>query len=793
MLDLRDVSVQYPKITLTAFLVLLVIYGYGAWIAKSGGIVDKGSILNRDDPYYQMDQYVQAKQQEGFMGAECVPLILKFPGGIRGTDDLKKILHLHRDAEDAFGRRILSLAEAPNYKDTGEALLDVPYVGTEVLDDKVFDVKKWREDVRSDPAVYGILVGRRFDWASLLIYLPPGYDEMVEAWRIVEFIEGRRIGKLERLFKKDIHRKDGMIGVAGWIMGRWTTHQGLIRDKFFLISLGLVLTTVIFGLSTGSFRQALFTAVLVIIPAILMVRGSVGLLEKLGFDVRERVFILLAYANCIVQGISFSLHKFECLNRCRDWSKAKEVDYLIGITACIAIGGFITLYWFEVLTIRELGLLSALGVIYVLSLSVIILPAAYTLMPCTNGSTRRFELFSSIFDKTAHRCVCLHASLGPRKGVVLMAVILGGATIIPALLVARGKLATESRPLEYIHGSLAYETAQFLNRPGQVGFDFLELLAEPAARETKIYDPHFIAALRSYQQDLKAVAGAREVSSIVGTIEKISRESYGKPLPETANEVSEAIFLLEGNLSRAVARQLWYDRGIRLSASTDIEETDEARAFVSSCLKLAHRYPELKVSSFGKIALYPQTDLYIIMGKPKNLFSSQWVIVVVCAMMIFRKTKCMGADGGRCHWELLSGWGSLAMSVPFIFASGVMCLVMIIMHIPLDIVTAAITALAINASVDFAIYFVDSYQEALRDARDTGEAVTQALQDKGVIVIKDMLLNAVCFAPLLTSHFSPIRSLGWIMGVMLVFCCIGTLIVMPPFLMWATRENRARR
>jgi predicted RND superfamily exporter protein len=177
------------------------------------------------------------------------------------------------------------------------------------------------------------------------------------------------------------------------------------------------------------------------------------------------------------------------------------------------------------------------------------------------------------------------------------------------------------------------------------------------------------------------------------------------------------------------------------------------------------------------------------MGKPKNLFGSQWVIILACAGMIHWKRKRMFSCQNQCRWRLSPFWGGQTMSIPLIFSSAMMGLTMIILRIPLDIATAAITALAINASIDFSIYFVDAYQEALVDLEPI-EAVKVAMADKGRIVIKDMILNIVCFLPLCVSQFQPIKDLGWIMGVMLVFCCIGSLAVMPPFLIWATKREK---
>jgi predicted RND superfamily exporter protein len=122
------------------------------------------------------------------------------------------------------------------------------------------------------------------------------------------------------------------------------------------------------------------------------------------------------------------------------------------------------------------------------------------------------------------------------------------------------------------------------------------------------------------------------------------------------------------------------------------------------------------------------------------------------------------------------------MSVPFVFASALMLCVMVALEIPLDGATAAITALAINASVDFSIYMADAYQEGQATHGTHAGAVRHALSSKGRIVLADMLLNVVCFFPLTFSRFVPIHELGWIMMVMLLACGFGTVVLMPALL-----------
>ena len=60
---------------------------------------------------------------------------------------------------------------------------------------------------------------------------------------------------------------------------------------------------------------------------------------------------------------------------------------------------------------------------------------------------------------------------------------------------------------------------------------------------------------------------------------------------------------------------------------------------------------------------------------------------------------------------------------------------------------------------------------------------------EGRVIVNDILLNTICFSPLYFSPFAPIARLGWIMGVMIISCGFGALVIMPSFLRYAVRKE----
>lgn len=305
-----------------------------------------------------------------------------------------------------------------------------------------------------------------------------------------------------------------------------------------------------------------------------------------------------------------------------------------------------------------------------------------------------------------------------------------------------------------------------------------------------IYDPEFIDESYRFVSSLTGFSKVRELVTVLDTVALISRESYKKGLATERQELKDIFFLIESDLNPRVKEQFWFQKGIRVSITTATNYSKEMQTLSEAILEKSAQFKGLKASFFGTTALYPRFDEYVRDGKPWNVMSSQWLIVVVCAIWIFFRSYGNRNNTPYVMYGVRSG---LVMSVPFVFATSLMALVMMAFNIPLDIATATISALAINASIDFSIYFMAEYSHLVLVGKNRQEALSDSLSNEGRLVVEDSLLNITCFLPLLLSSFPPVAKIGWIMGVMLVACCIGTILLMPALLPICVGERRPRR
>jgi len=828
-----------PKLRsyLIVIITLLITIGpmlYGNIVAKKGGLMDD-SLLNHKDPYYLFDQQVKSFKTEGMKTGDPVAFVIPFTNGPT-ADSLAFVKKFTDDLKEKFPEfGILSLSIAANYHDTGTELLHEPYISGTTLEtlrsNPAAATEQWKAEIARDPAVYGLLIGKKFDHAIVTMLLPEGYDEIGVFRRTTEFLEQRSIPLWEWYLKNDIKPAGAYSRVlpAGWVVGRGLTDAALISDILTLSTVGLCIVAVAFFFSLITFRQTVI-ATSVVMLSFIWIRGSLGLLQLAGCNLYERVYFLLVYTALIISGISFAERKFSSYNdvradnpdlsRSEVWRLSRPVNELILMTGIISILNFGTLYQIQIRGILEIGIFSALGICYLLLLVLLYIPALHIII---GGETRPTALtwsdhfgarWNGLMKKVVLTCHKLvdpgypDATWNYRKAARRYLLLTGATVFVAVGLVSLDYLPgihkvfqfveIKTRALEFIRKTVVYKASEVLNKPGNYGFDRISVLIMPknAGTEAPVYSPEFLKRVEAFSREAAKLPDVNQANSIVDSVKVVSRESYKRDLPVTSQQAHDILQTIEWDLGPQVKEQLWFDRGVTLFASTSKDDTTVFAAISKNLIELAAKqFPDLEILPFGKMAIYPHGDHYISVGKPVNILTSQWIVVVVTVPWILWRNRRFGsAHSPIMHPERsrreLYGWRTgLVTNIPFVFASAAIVIVMIVMRVPLDQATACTTALAINAAVDFGLYLTADFQTAVLEGQNVREGLHYALVDRGKVIVMDIVLNSLCFIPLMTSSFLPVMRLGWIMIVMLLACGFGALVIMPALLPWCVKNK----
>ena len=622
---------------------------------------------------------------------------------------------------------------------------------------------------------------------------------------------------------------------AGWSLGRVFMTGSFYCSLFWILGCSIFLAALTFWMSFADVRQTVI-ALLTLVMGLIWTRGSIALLQWWGFTIEghmlhESVYFVFVFVSLIVSGISFTERKFDSYNgvrkenprlsRAEVWKKTKAnpmevVDERIIMTCAVAVFGFGTLYQIEIRQILEVGFFSALGLLFLLVFTLYLVPPLHILLGGEHSKKKNSlpDLWWRVLDWLVEKSYLI-ASSGKRnslksfkkRGWLAVSLVIGLLLIVSGLLVSDHIgwdkdfefIEIKTRPLEFIDETLVHEASRELNKPGKHGFDRLSFIIRPKSDKYSgpaVHNPDFLKKVNELQKRINSSSDltekVRQVYSVADMAKIVSRENYGVPLPQTKMQAIDSLRLIRSEIGMEGKEQLWCNNGVVIQVSVLGTDSNRMSSVLNRVLDMARDdFPSLQVDTFGKLGMYVRSDKYLRERKPMNAgMQNFWIFLFTFVWIAIRNWRFRAKD----QHLYLSGWRSGAViCLPFIFASSMIAILMMILRIPLDQATACITALTVNAAIDFSLYVVADYQALLLQGGDWKDAVKYAIQTRGRVVLIDVAINSACFAPLMISPFSPIARVGGIMMVMLIFCGIGAMVILPLALPLAVKVNDVKR
>ena len=788
----------------------------------AAGIV-QDALLDQQNPYYVAQQ--EANRSKGLRQGDPMSFVLSFPQGMEERD-MQQVLRMSQQLQRRFPQAVVwSLAsDSYAYSASAQALESRPHIdaGWLASDGKLhlpMAPEQWREEVAADPTAYGLLVGKDFRYAQILLFMPEGSNELDLVQQVAEYLEQRSISRLEwLLLKGDIKPAPEFhnVTLGGWSVGRGLMHFALMSDVLFYSTIGLVIATLAALLALKSLKQALYSSGC-IFASFVLVRGTIALAELLGIQafgapLAERVYFLLVLSAMIVAGISFNTRALERYNGLREqqpdadsgtlWAQVERHHLPLNVAALIAVLNFATLPQIGIRGIMEVGLLSAIGIVYQRILVSTMLPAlqiAFGGAPQEKAGElgllqRLWERSVQAFPRWSYAVITRLGRRAALASLLLCAVTVAGAgaVVLHDWLAQDKWILVQEKPIDYLPNTIVDRGRQLLNREGHIGFGRLSYFVQSKRAGKAIDDPLFLQRAAAFQQRVAALPEARGANSVLDTLAYIGKQEQSPVMPVSTQQARDRLRQVSWDLQQpALARYLWTDDGIAIYVSHPADNSTSLRAFAQQIEQLAAReFPDLRVLPYGPLHAYHQTDLYISEGKPLNVLLSFPLVVLCCGAWLGMRRRSSSAPAAQAA---LRPWATAcAMTVPFLFAYAAIVVLMAVFHIPLDQATACATALGINAAIDFDLYLIDDYRNALAKGRSPQQALHEALAERGYITLTDAALNGICFSFLMLSPFLPIQRLGVVMLVMLGTCAVGALLLMPALLPLCSRIPRPR-
>lgn len=459
----------------------------------------------------------------------------------------------------------------------------------------------------------------------------------------------------------------------------------------------------------------------------------------------------------------------------------RSVGAPIVITALTTAIGFLSLVTNPIVSIRHLGIFSAIGVAIAFVLSLIVVPAALVLLPPPSAARGDFSpRLSSSLGALAAR------SIRGRRLVIAATIVICvlGVSQVPRIQVDSNlqsffraddpvRVATDLIN-ERLVGSMAFYVAIDADQPGTMKkLDTLE-------------------RIRALQQRIDALPGVDKTISFVDYLELLDRGSQAGGGAEGDIIIGPDGEIVEGGAAGGTGMTFWENPAqlepvLQLVASspksfarvinpdfsrthilvrTTLARSSEIQALTSQIERFARQLfpPELRARPTGNLILVTRTASDLVEGQIASLAMATLVIFGVMALMFL---------------SLRIGFIAMIPNfVPVVVFFGLMGLT----GAPLNLGTSIIASVVLGIVVDDTIHLMSRLSAEIRETTDQEEAMVRTFSTVGKPALFTSVLLFLGFASLAISSFVPLQQFGILSATTIVTAIVTELALFPALL-----------
>lgn len=761
--------VYQPKSVLLALFLLTCFFAYHAQYIRLDSSIE--SLLPDDDPENQYYQEVRA-----LFGSDEVGVIGLVTDNIYTPDILQKIQRLTKEVEKVDGvESVLSLSNAVDpIADVTDPPLLMPQIPSSTI-----AAETVRKKLADRPIYLKNLVALDGKAAAINIFFAEmsndefmrrGIDETIQAIVDRENATARKENLPERLY------------YTGLPHFKVYSATAMSRDLARFIPLMLLFIALVLFFSFRSFRGVLLPTLTVVTS----LTWTLGIMVLAGSSLSLGSLALPPLI--LVIGVAYSLHvvaeyyELALPGRAVD-EVVLEALRAINIPALLAalttVLGFFSQVVNNIVSIREMGLYSSVGIALAFVFSVVLAPALLALMPLP---TRREHLFSQGLTLGLRRVVRLVIQRRRMVITLCLGAVLLAAWHIPAIQV-NSDFQSFFRASDPIR-----QATEVVNRH-LAGSMVFNVVVDGKERDI-MKQWEMLRRLKNFQDAIDALPGIDKTISFVdycllldrgvqeggggievspeGELIEPSAQAVGKSTTflENPEQLKGVMQLLAG---RPKSFALVIDKDFSrtnivvrtsLSRSSDIAATvDMIKVLASELLP-----PELSAHPTGSVILLTRTRGDIVSGQVQSLTLTAGVIFVLMTA-IFLSVRV----------------GVIAM-LPNLFPIVIFFGLMGATGIVLNFGTNIIASIALGLAVDDTIHIMYRLSSEVRSTEKEGEALAEALSSVGKPALYYSCLLFLGFLTLGFSTFVPIQEFGFLSAITILVGVAGELLLLPALL-----------
>jgi predicted RND superfamily exporter protein len=556
----------------------------------------------------------------------------------------------------------------------------------------------------------------------------------------------------EQIMKQDLVKLVPFVAVIIGVVLYWTLRSflGIVIP---LLTVGISVTWTV-GLMI--WRGIPVSIISMVMPVILVTIG-----------IASSIHILNKYQ----EGLARGLAKREALEE-----TFAAITAPVVMAALTTAAGFASLITAFVHPIREFGVLTAVGVMLAMGLSLSLVPALLVLVkePEVRQGKEKAQKdgpLTRILHTFVHWAV--HR---PRLLVLIVTAILVvfalGATLI----------TLESNIVNYFGNSSPVKQATMVIEEVFGGSMQISVVLDTGEADG-IKDPAVLEELVVIQDHLNSFDTINHATSIADVIRELNQALWdGDPefyaIPDSNEAVAQLLLLFSLQGGSGIDSLVTYDYSRALvTAQMKTLDAEQMAQVISQVEQfLAQRYNSgsaLKSYLSGTPKVMQRLMNRYVQTQISSLISSSVMVgIIVSALM---KSVSLG----------------LLSMVPLIFTVVVNFGIMGFAGLPLDAVTSMISSVSIGIGIDYAIHYISRYRWEAANGHDPATALRQTSTSAGRAIIYNALALVVGFLVLVFSHFRAIAVFGLLISAAMIVSSLAALLVVPLLLNhYAKRQLR---
>ena len=688
----------------------------------------------------------RTKIEEIFGGTEMIMVIIQ-SDNLLSANPLKRIKKISREMKKIKGiDKVMSLFELKNIKGTEGSMIVDPAI--KKIPKNLKDIENLKIDLKDNDIVYGNVISKDFKVSAVIGTVESGTSDK------------KILDKIKLLIKNNPGKDKLYLG--GTVYTRFMTGESTKSDLVKLLPIGLLIMLIFLFFCFRQLRGVLLPFSVVLMSIIF----SMGLIPLLGWQFTVLTIllpiILIAVAN------DYGIHmiaKYQeeniTSNNYSNKKLAKVMFESLGVpillTGFTTMAGMICLTTHIMIAAGQLGILTAAGIIYALTLSLFFIPAVSSLLknskPLFSDKTKK-----TILDKILYFFSEL-VSEKPRQIIY--------ASLIFTLITGFGifNIIADTDSVKFYEKDHPVAVSANIVNNNLGGFYPVSIVFKG-----DIKNPDLLKKIDNYEKQISEIPEIGNTISIARVVRQMSRvlnnkdEIFYDKIPDTRNAVAQyfELYNMSGDPDDFEKMVDFDYQHAVINARINKTATPIIKKTVDQIKLITDNDPDVYIIG-GISEIFSDASDKVIAGQTSSLITAL-ILVTILMMILFR-----------------SVYGGFVAIIPLILSVIILFGLMGFLGIELNIVTALLSSIMIGVGIDYTIHFLWRFKEERALGNSHSISAKNTLLTTGRGIVFNALSVIIGFSVHFLSGFVPVQFFGFLVVVSIFACLIGSIILIPAF------------